>query len=169
MSLSKLLAALTVPIAGALADRTGNGRRYLFHATAFCCLFTLLLGGGAGVLQLVLLFILANYLYEIGLVFYNALLPSVTGKGQMGTVSGWGVSLGYLGSLCSVLLVKHIVNQLSIVGAFYAAAILFLVCSLPQASSFPRSMRVRMPASSRSFVGLWWGEFHPPPLHLRHF
>lgn len=142
-SLSMLLAALSVPLAGALADRTGNGRRFLFLATALCCLFTGLLGAGGGVVRLVLLFVFANYFYQVGLVFYNSLLPAISTARERGRVSGWGVSLGYVGFIASLLLVKPIVAELSLAAAFYAAAFLFLLCSLPTFRYIPPAAKSR--------------------------
>jgi MFS-type transporter involved in bile tolerance (Atg22 family) len=50
-------------------------------------------------------FILANYAYQGALVFYNALLPDVAGPENIGRVSGFGVSLGYLGAIVGLLMV----------------------------------------------------------------
>jgi UMF1 family MFS transporter len=36
---------------------------------------------------------------ELGLLFYNALLPSVAPPGRLGRVSGWGWASGYIGGL----------------------------------------------------------------------
>jgi len=130
-SLSMFFAALAAPLVGALADRTGNGRRFLLWTTLGCCLFSALLGVATGIVQLVLFFIVANLLYQLALVFYNSLLTDVSSPQERGRVSGWGVALGYTGFIVSLLLVKPVVARYGLEASFYLAAILFLVFSMP--------------------------------------
>jgi UMF1 family MFS transporter len=42
---------------------------------------------------------LANFVFETGMVFYNAMLPGLVRKSHLGRVSGWGWGLGYFGGL----------------------------------------------------------------------
>ena len=41
----------------------------------------------------------ANAGFELGMVFYNAMLPGLAGPGRVGRLSGWGWALGYAGGL----------------------------------------------------------------------
>lgn len=108
-SSSMLLVAASMPTLGALADGRGNRKRSLFLFTALSCAATGALGfasGAPSAAPLILLFVASNYFYQGGLVFYNSLLPAVASPGREGRVSGFGVSLGYLGSIAGLLLVQ---------------------------------------------------------------
>lgn len=96
-SSSMLLVALLSPLAGAISDRYGRRVPFLLTATLVCVAATSLLGvpGLTGALVLVAI---ANLAFQLGLVFYDALLPEVSTKDTVGAVGGAGVSLGYVGS-----------------------------------------------------------------------
>jgi len=149
-SASMLLVALTIPALGAVSDAKGKRMPYLVVLTILCVLATAALGitgnavGDAGIRVLValIMFALANYCYEGGLVFYNALLPDVSTPESMGKVSGWGVALGYVGAIAGLLLVKPFVDgrlfglelpfsQGGRQDAFIPTAIFFLLFSVP--------------------------------------
>ena len=114
VTVSALLIAALAPIAGVLADR-GDRRRYLIACTLTCVVMTATLAfirptqPNAVVLALVV-FVLANVAFEVGLVFYNAFLPSLALPNYIGRVSGYGWSLGYLGGLVSLALGLAIVT-----------------------------------------------------------
>ena len=104
-----LCVALLAPVLGALADRGGLRLRFLACATALCVLATAALTfvtpgtRGAAVLALVI-FALADIGFELGMLFYNALLPTVAKPEQLGRVSGYGWALGYAGGLVALVL-----------------------------------------------------------------
>jgi UMF1 family MFS transporter len=96
----------------------------------------------AKILVALILFAVANYCFEGGLVFYNALLPQVSTPESIGKVSGWGVGLGYVGAIVGLLLVRPFVEghifglELSFIRggrqcAFIPTALFFLLFSLP--------------------------------------
>lgn len=105
---SALAVALLSPIAGAMADRGGRRRRYLAISTALCIASTAALAfvgpGTAGAIPLaLLLFATANLGFEMGMVFYNAFLPSIASPERIGRVSGYGWGLGYVGGLACLV------------------------------------------------------------------
>jgi UMF1 family MFS transporter len=64
------------------------------------------------VLLALTLFVAANVAFEIGLVFYNAFLPSIVSDDRLGRVSGYGWALGYAGGLvCLVLALPFAVGD----------------------------------------------------------
>jgi len=147
---SMLLVAITMPALGAISDARGKRLPYLFILTSGCILTTLALGITSNavtevatkVFLALILFAFANYCYEGGLVFYNALLPEVSTPKSIGKVSGWGVALGYVGAILGLLLVKPFVDghifsfklpftQGGRQNAFIPTAIFFLLFSLP--------------------------------------
>jgi len=147
-TVSMVLAGLLVPLAGAWADRTGKAKTYLGWFTVLCCAATAGIGlaandglydGKNGVLapgyvvvQVVVLFALANMAYQMSLVFYNTLLPAVASPKRQGRVSGLGVGLGYLGVVIALPLAQLAYNQTGTMrAAFYVASAAFLLSSLP--------------------------------------
>lgn len=108
IALSGALIVLLAPIAGALADR-GDRRRYLIACTVTCCALTALLtfvrpGPASAVLLSLAVFVVANVAYEIALVFYNALLPTLVSADRLGRVSGYAWGLGYIGAVLCLLI-----------------------------------------------------------------
>jgi MFS transporter, UMF1 family len=126
---SMLLAALLVPILGAVADRTARTRRYLVVATLLCIASIAGWGLGGGKGWMLACFFLANITYNLGLLFYNSLLPSVARPEREGLVSGIGVGVGYFGTIfvLAVLLPLEASHETR----FLLAAGMFLVAALP--------------------------------------
>jgi len=87
------------------------------------------------------LFVIANYGYHCALVFYNGMLPGLASGARMGLVSGYGVSLGYVGAIAGLLLVKPFVEAGGRSSAFIPTAVLFLVFSIPCFLFVPDSAR----------------------------
>jgi UMF1 family MFS transporter len=107
-----LIIALLAPILGAIADRGGRRKQFLFA-------WTLLGVGATGALFLVsqgdwlaaaVLFVLGTMGFNGGVVFNDSLLLDVAKPGDLDRVSAFGYSLGYLGGgvlfLVNVLMVQ---------------------------------------------------------------
>ena len=96
-----IIVALTSPFLGALADRGGHRRRYLFITTVVAILGTALLYFPTpGEVRLALvIFVIANVAAELGMVFYNAYLPDISTPDNIGKISGHGWALGYAGGV----------------------------------------------------------------------
>jgi MFS transporter, UMF1 family len=98
-ALASLIVALLAPVLGAIADRAGRRKAFLFAFTALGVVMTGSLNFvEKGDWQLAaLLFVLAQIGFSGGLGFYDALLVNVADKKRFDAVSGLGYSLGYLG------------------------------------------------------------------------
>lgn len=100
---SGLAVAVLAPIAGAVADRTGDRRPWLAVLTAVTVAATALLWFAepdrAWIAYALVLVVLASIAFELAGVFYNAMLPAVAPPGMVGRVSGWAWGLGYIGGL----------------------------------------------------------------------
>lgn len=131
LSGSMLLSALSAPLMGAVSDRVGRRMPFLTISTLICCIFTALIGLTNRLFFGLLFFAVANFCYQTAIIFYNALLPQISGKGQIGRVSGFGASLGYCGTIAGLLLVRPFVLKMGRQGAFIPTAIFFLLFSLP--------------------------------------
>ena len=108
ITVSGIAVALLAPLLGAAADRGGTRIRWLGATTATCVLATGALAfvtpePGHALLALSL-FVLADIGFELGMLFYNALLPTVAPPERLGRVSGYGWALGYGGGLVALVL-----------------------------------------------------------------
>ncbi len=150
-SLSMILVALLMPVIGDWSDWKGKKLLPLLIFTVFCILGTFSLGVLGGVIDnlalllplVFVVYVLANFSYQGGLVFYNALLPSVSTPRTLGRVSGYGVALGYLGAIIGLMVAGLFVDG-SIFGievamvqagetisAFIPTALLFALFAFP--------------------------------------
>jgi len=142
VALAMIIIAVTSPILGAIADYSGLKKRFLLIYCVVGAAFTALLAtvdqgevwwGGA-------LFVIALMGFAGGNVFYNALLPEIAAREDLGKVSGIGWALGYLGGgLC----------------------LLINLCML----QYPSILGLREPTSIRAVfpvVAVWWLLFSIP-------
>jgi UMF1 family MFS transporter len=103
MSLSALAVAIAAPVFGAIADNLGRRKTWLGFFTALCifasCVLWFVEPDPSFALMALVTAGLANFAFETGMVFYNAMLPGLVRKSHLGRVSGWGWGLGYFGGL----------------------------------------------------------------------
>ena len=125
------LMLLTAPLLGAVSDRLPRRLPLLVAATVTCCALTALLGTG-GLMPSLLLFVGANYVFQSGLIFYDALLPAVSTEANRGRISGLGIGIGYVGSLVGLglgLAVTHFGGDKPLI--FRLTALAFALFALP--------------------------------------
>ncbi len=142
-SIASLIVAAIAPILGAIADRGGAKKRFLF-------LFAFLGIVMSGALQFVaqgswglalLLFVLATIGFSGSISFYDSLIGSITTEKKVDYVSAFGYALGYLGggllfALC-VLMVKwyesfgFVSTDAAVRFSFFLVALWWLVFSIP--------------------------------------
>ena len=110
--IAALAIAVLSPVLGAIADQ-GRARK------PWLALFTAIMAAGSLLLWFVhpdasdaiLLLILVGTMvvaFELSMVFYNALLPSLVPGTWLGRISGWAWGLGYLGGVGGLLLVLFV-------------------------------------------------------------
>ncbi|NQS99959.1 MAG: MFS transporter, partial [Candidatus Omnitrophica bacterium] len=128
---SMLSAAFLMPILGELSDKLKRRRPFLVGFTLGCVIFTALLGLVKGVFPALLFFCLANFCYQLAAVSYNSLLTQVSTPLIRGRTSGLGVSLGYLGTILGLVLVKPFLDFGGRQATFIPTAALFLLFALP--------------------------------------
>ena len=109
LAVSGLLVAVLAPILGTLADQGGRRKPWIGGFTGLAALAALGLwwiepDPSLALLALALV-VLGNSAFELGQVFYNAMLPDIAPRGRMGRVSGWAWGLGYAGGLACLALV----------------------------------------------------------------
>jgi UMF1 family MFS transporter len=156
-SISMLASAIIMPALGYFSDRksiksVGNHR--LFSQPKLLLLFIFTVGAIlsviiftalpiAAIALILFFFALSNFFFEGGIVFYNALLESVSTPQNVGKVSGFGVAMGYAGSVVGMILVLPFVTggifglDIPFIegggksGAFLPTAIYFGIFALP--------------------------------------
>lgn len=146
VSVSVVVAVVLMPLAGAVADRTGRKKPLLataayIGATATAGMFFL---DGHRYLLGALLLIVANSSLAVSMVLYNAFLPQIAEPDERDAVSSRGWAFGYTS------------------GAF--VLVLDLVLYSGHAHfGIPESTAVRICLAS---AGVWWGAFTLVPLRF---
>jgi MFS transporter, UMF1 family len=104
LAVSYLLIMLTAPVVGAYADLRAAKKPLLAITTVGCVAFTaaLALTGPSSLVLAMVLIAASNYFYGTGENLVAAFLPEIADSESLGTVSGWGWSLGYVGGLLSL-------------------------------------------------------------------
>ncbi len=99
VGLSSFLAFISAPVLGAMADFSAAKKNFLLTFAYTGSLFTILLyfTHSGDVWKTMLFFLLANFCFISGNVFYDAFLPHIATDDKMDWVSGKGYSYGYIG------------------------------------------------------------------------
>ena len=115
LAVSGIATAILSPALGAIADRTGRRKPWIFVFSAIC----IVAGGLLWFVQpspdyLVFGLILAGIAsigFELATVFYNAMLPDLVPPDRIGRWSGWAWGIGYAGGLlCLVVALVALVQ-----------------------------------------------------------
>ncbi len=142
-SITMIVIAVTSPVLGAIADFSGNKKKFLTFYTALCIIFNSLLffttRGAPPFLGVPIwmwawiIFILANIGFQGALPFYNAWLPEISNEKTIGRVGGIGFAAGYVGALLTIViaLVSVIMLGTDSTVPFLLGALFFLVFSIP--------------------------------------
>jgi UMF1 family MFS transporter len=160
ISVSMLFIALSSPFLGGIADCAGLRKKLLVFYTALCVLavsgFTLLEPGA--IMTGFILIVFANIGMEGGLVFYNSFLPRIAPAEYVGRVSSWGFSIGYAGSIISLVIALFLVKSGHYDLTWIATAVFFAIFSLPAFLFLPGDERVNvtaMQAGTRGVAQAW--------------
>ena len=108
ISISALCVALIGPLLGAIADHSGRRKPWLFSFTlisALCAMGLWFVTPEPGSVFMALFFVgVGTFAFELGMIFYNAMLPDLSPPRKIGRWSGWGWGLGYVGGLTCLAL-----------------------------------------------------------------
>jgi UMF1 family MFS transporter len=142
LAAAMLIVAVLAPVLGAIADSSGSKKKFL----AFFCY----LGVGATALLYfanegqywrgAVFFIIAQIGFAAGNIFYNAFLPEISTPRNIGRISGFGFTLGYI-SGAAVL------------------AINLVMLRFPEWIGFDAPFT---PQDTFLSVAVWWGVFAIP-------
>jgi len=109
MAVSGLLIACAAPFCGAIADRAGGRKPWIFFFSLACILSSSALWFAVPDQSAIILALVcvgcATFGFEMAMVFYNAMLADLSLPGREGLLSGLAWGLGYLGGLLGLALV----------------------------------------------------------------
>lgn len=130
------------PLFGVWIDQSGRKKRCVIFFAFAAILSTALMGLAApqnfgnwhglpaAFIVVVVLFVAAKFFYQSSLIFYDAMLPDISSKETMPLLSGFGVAIGYMGTLAG-LAVYPLASGGTYADAFLPTAGLFLLFTLP--------------------------------------
>ncbi len=101
--------AVLVPIMGALSDRAGKRKPFVIGLTFIILIFASLIGLYHNLAFVLLFYVIANIAYNFSLIFFDAMLPFIARKEDVGKVSGFTVAWGYLGTIISLLVLLPLI------------------------------------------------------------
>lgn len=156
ISLSMLIVSLSSPILGGIAGFAGLRKQLLAFYTLICIAavagFSLLTPGLA--LSGFILIVVANVGMEGGLVFYNSFLPQIAPVNYQGRVSGWGFSVGYAGSILSLLLALPMAKSGRFEHIWLMVALFLALFSLPAFLFLPRDKQSNATTFQAGLMGV---------------
>lgn len=168
MALAGLIIAIFSPIFGAIADQTGRRKRWVMAISLVCVLASALLWYArpdpADVPWALTFAVIATVGFEVAMLFYNALLPTVASPAMLGRISGWAWATGYAGGLISLAIAlfalvqadpppfgldkasaEHVRATAPLVAIWFAvfALPLFVFVKEPEAPGIPAGLAIR--------------------------
>lgn len=106
MAVAGIGIAILSPVLGAIADQTGRRKPWLMVFSVICVITTALLWFTEptpnDVPWALVFAVISTIGFEMGMLFYNALLPTIATPAMMGRISGWAWGVGYVGGLISL-------------------------------------------------------------------
>ena len=144
----QLAIAICIPFLGALSDNVGKRKPFIISLTGIILLFASLIGFTHDLTTVLLFYVIANVAYQFSLMFYDAMLPFIAKREDIGKVAGFGVAWGYFGTIISLLIMLPLIFLLGDMNSdpsqgalaygyagnwftFVIPMILFLVCAIP--------------------------------------
>lgn len=157
LSASYALVIVTAPVIGAYADLRANKKRLLLFTTAGCVLGTaaLALAGPGDLAIAVFCVVLSNFFFCTGSDIIAAFLPELARGRNLGRVSGWGWSLGYVGGLLTLGVCLAYVTWAQAAGqtaAQFVPATMLITAALFALASLPTFALLRERASPQPLI-----------------
>ena len=109
LAASAIMIAVCAPVLGAIADAGGPRKPWILGFSTLTVIAAALLWFAAPdqswTYYALFMVVLVNLGFELGTVFYNAMLPDLASGRRVGRISGWAWSVGYFGGLACLILV----------------------------------------------------------------
>ena len=103
IGITGILVALIGPLLGSFADKKNCTGLFIKLFTIICIILTSFLWFSKPsekyLLYTLIIVGLANFFYELSLIFYNSILKKISSSKNLGKSSGFGFALGYIGGI----------------------------------------------------------------------
>ena len=176
IGITGILVALTGPLIGSFADKKNCTEFFIKLFTIICVILTSLLWfsqPSEKYLPYTLIIVaLANFFYELSLIFYNSILKRISNSNNLGKSSGFGFALGYLGGiLILIVCIKIFIdtdvlpfglskeNSENIRATSIVVALWYLFFSIPFLFSLKKKIKNKIEKSSnniKKIKNLFW-------------
>ena len=162
-SLATLVVALMGPVCGSLADTKGYKKPIFVISLIIGAVGCISLGLAKNWLVFLVIFLIAKVGFSGSLIFYDSMLPDVTGEERMDRVSSLGYAFGYIGSCIPFVISLVIVLGAGAIGitmetamgiAFLITAVWWVLMTIPLLKIYKQKHYVekRKGAVKESFV-----------------
>ncbi len=153
---SMAIVALSSPPLGAIADRAGVRKRFLFLLTYLSVAATALMAtvGTGDVIWGWVLAVVGTVGFEGALVYYNAYLPELAPRERQGRLSAYGWAVGYVGAALALGVALLLVRAGALRGAFLSAAALYGLFAIPAFAFLPADRPATLSLGRAMRVGL---------------
>ncbi|WP_139488668.1 MFS transporter [Brevibacillus dissolubilis] len=158
--LASVLLVILSPLFGVLIDRTGQKKRYLVPFALISILCTLIMGAATywqteqsimglplSIALVLVAFMLAKLFYQSSLIFYDSMITDLGSKQEIPLISGFGVAVGYLGTLMGLAVYPFIGGDRFGL-AFLLTGLLYLVFCIPMMVLYKEPARRGNPNTS---------------------
>jgi UMF1 family MFS transporter len=176
IGITGILVALTGPLIGSIADKKNCTEFFIKLFTIICVILTSLLWFSQPsekyLLYTLIIVALANFFYELSLIFYNSILKRISNSNNLGKSSGFGFALGYLGGiLILIVCIKIFIdtdvlpfglskeNSENIRATSIVVALWYLFFSIPFLFSLKKKIKNKIEKSSnniKKIKNLFW-------------
>ena len=167
IGITGILVAIMGPILGSFADKKNYTEFFIKLFTIICISLTTLLWFAKPsekyLLFTLVVVALANFFYELSLIFYNSILKRVSKPSDLGKSSGFSFALGYIGGIliliiCIKIFIDNDVlpfglskeNSENIRATSIVVAIWYLIFSIPFLFSLKKKINNKIEVSSNN-------------------
>ena len=168
IGITGILVAIAGPFIGAFADKKNCVVLFIRFFTICCIFFTSFLWfakPSENYLFFTLIIVaLANFFYELSLIFYNSVLKDISKDHNLGKTSGLGFALGYIGGiLILIICIKIFIdndilpfglskeNAQNIRATSIVVSIWYLIFSIPFLFNLKKKIKKKLNKSSNNF------------------
>ena len=176
IGITGILVALTGPLLGSFADKKNCTEFFIKLFTIICVILTSLLWFSKPsekyLLYTLVIVALANFFYELSLIFYNSILKRISNHNNLGKSSGFSFALGYVGGIlilivCIKIFIDNDVlpfglskeNSENIRATSIVVALWYLLFSIPFLFSLKKKIKNKIKKSSnniKKIKNLFW-------------
>ena len=167
IGITGILVALIGPLLGSFADKKNCTGLFIKLFTIICIILTSLLWFSKPsekyLFYTLIIVGLANFFYELSIIFYNSILKKISSSKNLGKSSGFGFALGYIGGiLILIICIKIFIdndtlpfgltkeNSENIRATSIVVALWYLIFSIPFLFSLKKEIKNKIDRSSNS-------------------